>query len=412
MTGMTQRSVHDSPAPESTAPVFEIEGNRLSVLPDGPAAWKALLALIEGAKAQLQLHFYIFADDEAGTVIRDALAAAAARGVRVSLIIDGFGSDGTPEDFFATISDAGGTVCRFSPRWGRRYLLRNHQKMAIADGACAIVGGFNIERSYFDPDDDKAWRDLGLAIEGPAAAHLSRYYDELHRWAAQKRATMRQLRRIVRDLSQRHGAVRWLIAGPTRRLSPFTHRIKNDLRRARRLWMMMAYFSPNWAMLRRIERIGDRGQATIVTAGKSDNNTTISAARHTYRRLLSHGVRLFEYQPRALHAKLIVLEGVTYVGSANFDMRSLYLNMEIMLRVRDERFARHMRGLITAELPNSMEIDQALFNAKASWWRRLIWTISYFLVATVDFGVSRRLNLGDDQGSSPYVPRTTGPAAR
>ncbi|NWP15596.1 phosphatidylserine/phosphatidylglycerophosphate/cardiolipin synthase family protein, partial [Escherichia coli] len=84
-------------------------------------------------------------------------------------------------------------VCRFVPRWGRRYLLRNHQKLALADEARVIVGGFNIEDSYFGTIEQAAWRDLGLLVEGPAASRLVGYYDALSNWARRPRGSLRKL---------------------------------------------------------------------------------------------------------------------------------------------------------------------------------------------------------------------------
>ena len=89
-----------------------------------------------------------------------------------------------------------------------------------------------------------------------------------------------------------------------------------------------AYFAPSFGVLRGIGRLARRGSLRIVTAAKSDNDTTIAAARHTYARLLKRGARVFEFQPQKLHVKLFVIDAASYVGSANCDMRSLFLNLE------------------------------------------------------------------------------------
>src|SRR5690606_11017803 len=111
------------------------------------------------------LLYYIFAADWSGGRVRDALLAASQRGVEVSVLIDDFGSSANPENFFADLRDAGATICRFHPSWGRRYLLRNHQKMLLVDGdtddSSVLIGGFNIEDDYFTPADQGGWRDLG-----------------------------------------------------------------------------------------------------------------------------------------------------------------------------------------------------------------------------------------------------------
>ena len=368
-----------------------VAGNRLFLLPDGTQARPALLELIGSARHELRLLFYIFKADTVGTQVRDALLAAIRRGVRVRLAVDGFGSAGTSADFFKPLIDAGGGFCRFHPRWGRRYLLRNHQKMAIADGHAAIIGGFNIGDAYFDPNRDDSWRDLGLRIDGPAVEHLSVYYDRLFDWITAKRSTLRSLRRILSTLTQTDGPVRWIFGGPSRRISPYAYQLRADMIRAKRVNMMMAYFAPNQRWLRLLGRIARRGETTLITASKTDVALSRLAAWATYGSLLRRGVRIFEYRPRALHAKLIILDDIVYVGSGNFDMRSLYLNLEVMLRVEDAAFAEHMRDLFTRELARSQPIKPALYARAATWLNRLRWRLCYWLFVTADFAMSRTL---------------------
>jgi hypothetical protein len=142
--------------------------NRLTLLPDGPERLEALIALIESARVELRVLYYIYKQDQSGTRVRDALVASCRRGVKVSLLVDGFGSDAAP-GFFQPLIDAGCRFCRYSARVGRRYLLRNHQKLVLADGARVIIGGFNIEDSYFGTVESGAWRDLGLLSRGRAS---------------------------------------------------------------------------------------------------------------------------------------------------------------------------------------------------------------------------------------------------
>ncbi len=143
-------------------PTFDIDGNRMTMLDTGPRRLDALIALIDGAAHSLRMIYYIYVDDEAGARVRQALIDAQLRGVAVALIVDGMGSESAQNHgFFAPMRDAGIDVCRFVPRWGRRYLLRNHQKLVLADECRAIIGGFNVEDSYFGTPADQAWRDLG-----------------------------------------------------------------------------------------------------------------------------------------------------------------------------------------------------------------------------------------------------------
>lgn len=373
----------------------EIEGNRLALIVDGPAHWEALMALIAGARESVKLYYYIFEGDRSGTAVREALLDAINRGVRVSLIVDGFGSSDTGLSFFAPLEEAGADCCRFMPRFGRRYLLRNHQKMAIADGARAIIGGFNIADDYFEPTAEGGWHDLGLHIEGRAVHWLSRYFDALLLWAHLPRPSLRRLRKLLRAM-QPHpaGKLHWLLGGPTRRLSPWARAVKRDLDHAHQADMVQAYFSPGRSMLKRLKRVVKRGGRTrIVTAAKSDNGATIGAARFLYGGLLRRKVELWEYRPARLHVKLIVIDDVTYIGSANFDMRSLFLNLELMLRIQDAGFATLMRGFISECAQDSEAITPAVHRARRTPLRLLKGWLSYLLVGVLDYKITRRLNL-------------------
>lgn len=390
----------DLPPPQATAMTSPprarevmVDDNRLTLLTEGPDRLTALLGLIDGAQRSLRLLYYIYRGDASGGQVRAALDRALDRGVSVALLVDGFGY-AAPDHYFDDLIAKGLRFCRFHPAFGRRYLIRNHQKLALADDQRILIGGFNIEDSYFKTSEAGAWRDLGLLIEGPASARLGPYFDQLMAWARTKRGKIRHLNRIVHLHSETQGKLQWTFGGPTRGLSPWAAATCRDLLHARDVAMIAAYFSPTWAMLRRISRVADKGRARIITAALSDNNATISAARHTYARLLRHGVEVFEYAPTKLHSKLVILDDVVHIGSSNFDIRSLYLNLEMMLRVDDPGFAAMMRTYFEEELAASTPITRAVHKARSTLFNRLRWAASFFLVTTADYSVTRRLNLG------------------
>jgi cardiolipin synthase len=372
----------------------EVAGNRLTVAVDGPERLEALIALIDGATESLRILYYIWLNDETGRRVRDSLVAAAERGVTVSMLLDGFGASDANESFFTPLSEAGARFCRFEPRWGRRYLLRNHQKLALADGARAIVGGFNIGDEYFGTIESGAWRDLGLLVDGPSVASLVHYFDDMYAWAEDPLASIRKLRRMLSRHSRRHGALHWLFGGPSRRLSPWARAVRDDLTGATDVDFLMAYFVPSIRMLRRIYGVATRGRVRMVTAGKSDIRSTLWAARFFYWRLIRHDVEVYEYQPTKLHTKLIVVDDAVHIGSANFDMRSLYLNLEMMLRVDDPAFAATMRAYIDSEVAVSRRIEPEAHRKNRTILNRLRWAFGYFIMVTADYNLARRLNLG------------------
>jgi len=374
----------------------EIAGNRLELIETGEARLKLLLELIGQAQHSIRMLMYMFNADRDGFRVRHALVAAARRGVEVKVLVDGFGS-GAPPEFFAAIDQAGGQHCVFNPSYGRRYFVRDHQKLIVIDETIAIIGGANIDDTYLKDSGPKHWRDLWLRIDGPEAALPGRYFDSLFRWSLRKNPRMRSLRRMLGEYSEWRGPLQWKFSGPLSMRNSWWRSIGRDIRRGKRLDMIFAYFAPPGAMLRRIGRLGRRGRARIVTAAKSDNNATIAAARHSYSRLLRRHVEMYEYQAAKLHTKLAIIDDVVYIGSSNFDYRSLYINLEVMLRIKDKGFADAMRSYFERELADCTWITPELHKRRASPWRRVKWAVSHYLVNIMDYTVTRRLNFRDER---------------
>ena len=379
----------DPPASDKTV---DVDGNRLTLLTEGPERLEALLSLIDGARESIRLLYYMYRDDRSGELVYAAMRRAIDRGVKVSLLIDGFGAY-VPNEYFTPLIDKGLSFCRFHPTFGRRYLIRCHQKLVLVDEQQVLIGGFNIEDGYFGTIEEGAWRDLGLLVEGPAAGRLVSYYDEFFRWSSVRGGKIRELNRLIRRHSEHHGALQWTFGGPMTRLSPWAAATSRDLLSSDDVAMIAAYFAPTRAILRRISRPG-RQRARIITAAKSDNHATIAAARYTYKNLLKRGAEIFEYQATKLHTKLVVLDDVVHIGSSNFDIRSIYLNLEMMLRVDDVQFAAMLRAYFEHELADSEPITAELHRRRSGWWTRIVQAISFFLVTTADYSITRRLNLG------------------
>ena len=379
-------------APTGEGRTIEVDGNRLTLLTEGPERLEALLGLIDGAKRRVRLLYYIYRDDRSGGLVYRAMESALDRGVSVSLLVDGYGAH-VPEDYFAHLIEKGLVYCRFHPNYGRRYLIRCHQKLALADEDRVLIGGFNVEDDYFGTIEEGAWRDLGLIVEGSAAGRLAPYYDELMRWSLAKGGRIRALNRIIRKHSEHHGNLQWTFGGPMTRLSPWAAATSRDLLSSDDVAMIAAYFAPTRAILRRIGRPGRR-RARVITAAKSDNHATIAAARYTYKNLLRRGAEIYEYQPTKLHSKLVVLDDVVHIGSSNFDIRSIYLNLEMMLRVSDPKFAMLLRSYFEQELAQCEPITAELHRQRSNWWTRIIQAISFFLVTSADYTITRRLNFG------------------
>jgi len=383
-----------SPASDPDTLTADVAGHRLEVIVNGDQRLERILALLSGAIRSIDIIMYIFEHDAAGTRVLDAMTAAARRGVRVRAVIDSFGSSDISDSIFVPLREAGGSVTFFSRRWRSSYLIRNHQKLLLIDDGVAVTGGFNIATPYLGTQPDNCWFDLGIIVRGPSVTRMVAWFEEIHDYTVNNDGKLFMLRRLIREWPVEAGPVTWLVGGPTQRLSPWAQAVRTDLVGARQLDMAMAYFSPGQGMLRRLGRVARHGRARFIMAAKSDNAATIGASRLLYGYLLRKGAQIWEYRPCKLHMKLIVIDDVVYIGTANFDMRSLFVNVEVMLRIADAGFAEQMRGFIAAQQADCDDITAAKHKARAGWLTRLRWTLAWFVVGAADYTVSRRLNFG------------------
>lgn len=365
-------------------------GHSFTFYPCGADRLAALVDLIDAARETLHVFYYLFDRDGSGTRVRDALVAAAARGVAVDLIVDDFGND-AGDAFFEPLTEVGGKFAVFSPRWGTRYLVRNHQKFAIADGAQVMTGGANVSDHYFDAPQKNGWCDLSVRIEGPVVAKFGEWFDLLKQWIDSEEAgrvsQLRRLREIVRAWDGGDGPVRLLVGGPLVRQGHWAWVFRKDLVRAKRLDTVSAYFSPPRSFRRQIAQVARRGTVRMVMAGKSDIAAAIDMARLQYKKLLKAGARISEFQPCKLHMKLLVVDDASYVGSANLDKRSFRVNVELMVRIEDAALAAQLRALIDHLEASSTPVTPAWYAKKATWSNRLRWRVAYW-ISLADYRVS------------------------
>lgn len=374
---------------------FEVEAHdhKFTFFPRGEDRLQALLDHIASAQESLHAFYFLYEEDAAGQKVLDALIEAAGRGVDTCLYIDAFGSDAEPE-FFAGLVKAGGRFEQFAPSWNKRYFIRNHQKMAIADRKRVLSGGFNISDDYFAPPEENGWCDLGVMIEGPVVERYNEWFDSIEDWMESGGSKFRAIRDLVRDWDPGAGPVRLLMGGPTTVTSDWALRFKEDLMASKRLDLVTAYFAPPRTIRRVLRKAARRSNLRMILASKSDFALFVLAARIHYRRLIKAGTRLFEYQPSKLHMKLLVMDDITYFGSGNLDMRSIRLNLEMMVRVEDAELANKMRGLIDHLEQSSVPVDTKWKKQHAGLTDWLRWLISSFMLRFVDYKLSRKLNLG------------------
>ena len=364
----------------------------LRLIGDGRAAFAAMHEAIGRARSSVFLEMYIFAADATGREFRDRLAAAAARGVRVMVLVDAWGSWTTPESFWAPLRAAGARVRHFHPIRRGLFPFRNHRKLLLVDGAVAWLGGLNIADEYgAGRPGNPPWRDFLLGVEGPSVAGLRRSF--LRMWIRAERPLLLRAffrPRASRDGGQPEAGVRFIASGPgeTARLALQAHR---ELIRAASasVDLAMGYFFPPGRILRELRRAIGRGvKVRLLVPRRTDVPAMRWAARGLYGRLLRMGVEIYEFLPATLHAKLAVADDTLVVGSANLDLRSDRINYELTAVARDPAIAAAARREFEADLARS-ELVQASAWRERPLLDKLRERASYWLIARADILLAR-----------------------
>jgi cardiolipin synthase len=182
-----------------------------------------------------------------------------------------------------------------------------------------------------------------------------------------------------------------LFSGPGRGRSPIKRALRKDLARAKQVQIIVAYFLPTWRIRRDLMRVARRGgRVQLILAGKSDVLLSMLAAQSLYRRFLSGNIEIYEYQPQILHAKLIIVDDIVYIGSANLDPRSLHINYELMIRFENKEIAKIARKIFTDNLEHCKRVTGEEWRKSRTLWRRLKQHWAYFLLSRIDPYMARR----------------------
>ena len=301
--------------------------------------------------------------------------------------MDGVGSARLPDDFFGPLIAFGGEQKWFNrPRPGR-WALRNHRKVLLVDQARAFVGGCNISDEYDGDGVEQGWRDGGVAVEGPLVAALTREFT-----AQWQRAGLPRWRLMRSGYAEAVGSrldLQALFIRPGFGASPLRTSLREDLEQAQNVAITSAYFLPTHRLREQIVQADQRGaRVRLLLAGKSDVRLMSLATQSLYRGLVQSGVEVFEYQPQILHAKTMVLDDIVYIGSSNLDPRSLRINFEIMLRIKDPTLAAVARAQFEADLLHSRAVRLA-DTTRFSWWSRVQQRAAYFFLAKFDPWIAR-----------------------
>ena len=350
-----------------------------------------MLAAIDAAQNSVCLETYIFTASSVGERFRDALLRARLRGVRVRVMYDAIGGMYLPWSFWQPLLSAGGEVRQFNPLALKRFGIRDHRKVLLCDEHVAFVGGFNIAPEFEGDGVISGWCDIGLRLEGPFVRQLRATFDEMFARTDFLHKRPVHFRRFNAKRAVSIPSEQILLSGPGRGRNPMKAALRHDLARAENVQIVVAYFLPTWKMRRALARVAWRGgKVQLILAGKTDVRVSQLAGQSLYRRLLKAGVEIYEYQPQILHAKLFILEGMVYVGSANLDQRSLNINYELMVRFENPVMAARAREIFADLLQHCRRITLEDWRRSRTLFKKLEQRLAYWLLVHADPYVARR----------------------
>ncbi|MBL0143603.1 MAG: hypothetical protein IPP91_16205 [Betaproteobacteria bacterium] len=374
---------------EIFAPV-SAAGHAFQWLPTGAAALDAMLQHIEQARHSVALEFYICKPGAVAARFRAALIAACLRGVRVQVLLDAFGSDGVAGGYWREFEQHGGQLRWFNPIRLLRLSFRNHRKLLLTDGAAAIVGGLNLADEYDGDGITGGWRDFALELRGPVVDALAVSFVRMWALAGFGAIDLREFIRTRPPSNRDPSGPALLLAGPGCRTVDLRRQLYADLRTASRVIVHAAYFLPSRELCRTLADVALRGEVRILMPAKSDVPVAQLATVHALRRFRGTAIQCFEYVPQMMHGKLLVIDDLVYIGSANLDVRSRLINYELTLRLPAPALAEQARQLFEADLQHSRPSRMS----RPAWWLRLQQRAAYWLLARVDpYIASRKLRM-------------------
>ncbi|MDD7384120.1 MAG: phospholipase D-like domain-containing protein [Actinomycetaceae bacterium] len=341
------------------------DGNSLTLYCYGQDVYDEMLADITHARHVVFFESFIVKDDETGLAFKDALIAAARRGVDVYVILDTWGNANQDPRFrrfprLAHMHAINFPFVRTGVFTGRsRDKGRDHRKILVVDDRVGYVGGYNIGTVYA-----KHWRDTHIRIQGPGVWELSNTFREM--WNAYRKTKHPVLK--AEGTHDWNSGLQAVVNTPARNVYPIESMYFDALSRATtRAWITMAYFVPDSPLIDTIVETAQRGVDVRILIPQYSNHIYVDwVGRPHYSRLLNAGVRIFLYQNAMVHAKTMTVDGKwSTVGTANIDRLSLRGNFEVNMEIYSPQFAAAMEKIFTLDLSNAIELTDQVWEARS-----------------------------------------------
>jgi len=358
------------------------------LLTDGQRFFPWILAEIDKATKCIDIELYLVWPDAAADKAIDALVQAAGRGVKVRCLFDAVGSAVLDDDRRDRLRSGGVDLRFYNPlrlRAGLRNLYRDHRKVLIFDEITACTGGLGFSDSFCTPSDDHIrnatpWHDQMLVARGAVVQDWQALFDNA--WRTHDSPERKKLRSLIRPKRLAHPHIpAWptsregqgrVVYTESRHNNELVHAVLASVRQSKnRVWLATPYFLPGWHVRRALQRAARRGvDVRLLLAGeKNDVPPVRYAGQRYFSRLLKAGVRIYEYQPRFIHLKTVLVDDWVSIGSCNFDHWTLHWNLEANQNALDHRLTQEVVASFERDFGDSHEWTLSGWRNVSAWHR-------------------------------------------
>ncbi|MCL2894948.1 cardiolipin synthase ClsB [Brenneria sp. MC1SB4.1] len=352
------------------------EGNRITLLENGDGYYPAVFNAIGSAQSKVILETFIWFEDNVGRQLHDVVLRTARRGVKVEVLLDGYGSADLSKTFVNELTSAGVVFRYYDPRprlFGMRtnVFRRLHRKIVVVDDRVAFVGGINYSDEHMSDYGPQAKQDYAVQVEGPVVGDILLF--ELENLSGQAAARRWWARHHRPQENPKPGEAQALFVwrdNEAHRDDIERHYLKMLANAKREVIIANAYFFPGYRFLHAMRNAARRGvRVKLIVQGEPDMPIVKVGASLLYRYLMKGGVQIYEYSRRPLHGKVALMDGHwATVGSSNLDPLSLSLNLEANLIVHDRAFNQTLRDNLNHIIANDcVRVDESMA-PKRTWW--------------------------------------------
>jgi cardiolipin synthase A/B len=360
-----------------------LAGNRIETLVNGNEIFPAMLDAIRSAQISINFETYVYWSGLIAREFAEALSERARAGVEVRVMMDWAGSVPTDPDLLELMEAAGVQVVRFRPiHWYTldRVNNRTHRKLLVVDGRVGFTGGVGIGDEWLgDARAPDEWRETHYRVTGPVVAMLQGGF--VSNWVEDSGEVLQGDAHFP-PLEPAGDAVAQMVISSTGGRNYMHLMMMTVLAAAEsHIRMTTPYFVPDRVAKAQLLQARRRGvEVDIIVPGEHMSKEFVrGASRHLWGPLLEAGIRIHEYEPTFMHAKLLVVdEAFATVGSTNFDERSFRLNDEANLNVFDAEFAREQIALFEQDLAQSRPITLEMWQNRPFRQKAADWVLSWF----------------------------------